>query len=219
MPFFDTYCSTKLAKKFGGSTEGTEDDDLFSACILAASRMVEDYTGRYYGASAFVSGERVRTIMGIQHNIFYTQLVPIISVTLILDDLKTYVEGQDFVVFQPEGRVELYSLTNAPNFISYYSPSMGIPASFSRKPGALQCSYNVGQGPSPSGSSSGAYLQAVVPYQVQLATAIIAGHFYKEPDRVGIASQSKGGDSITYLQDLIPKKAQSLLNPLIRHIF
>lgn len=215
--FKDLYCTTTFAKKFAGDVQGIEDDVVFSAMIEAASRVVENVTNRYWGPSASISGERVRSsrIIGSSYNIFYTEWAPVISVQSLVDDVNTWVEDTDYVCYPTDGKVELYGARNYLQGV-YTVDAVGFPRTFSRKPGAVQISYTVGV----KGSSSGSTMVAKdAPADIQLVTAAIAGLLYKDPERLGLASNSAAGDQLNYdIVNALPRRYQTLLNLRTRNI-
>ncbi len=203
--FTDKYCNWELAKKFA-SLKGDEDNPFINALIFAASRKIDNYTHVYWGPSAVLADEIINPIGG-WNNIFYTKWAPILSISSLVDDTKTYVVDTDYVIFAEDGRVQLKDLT-----------SSSIRPSFSTAPAALKATYSVGQG----SNKAVDFLKGVAaPEDIQLACAMIVGSWYREPDREGISSvtESTAGATVAYRHRDIPDKAKSLLNEHVRHIF
>lgn len=220
----DAYCTVKLAKRFAGDIEGTEDDFLFEALIQASSRHIDQYTNRFWGPSAIVSGERIASsrIIGPAYNIFYTKYVPILAVSSLVDDFNVWTENTDYVKFEDEGKIELFGLRNTlPNV--YFADVMGLPRSFSRKPGAVQISYTVGWGATGPQNKQNKDIEGMekisAPADIQVSTAMLAGIMYKDPQRMMIASETSNNEQVTYnLVDSLPKRAKMMLDLRRRHI-
>lgn len=201
MQFTDKYCGLDLAKEFCGNIKGTDDDNLVGMLTLATSRAVERYTNIYWGPSAVIADEKVRRVLGMYRNMFYTQYGPIISVSSLVDDVYTY-QTSDYVVFEDEGKIQLASET--PTY------------RFSLSPGKLKVSYVVGQGAAKAGS----YTKGIAaPEDIQLATAIITGSWYRHRDRQDIVSQTTPNSAIVFMPEDIPRKARAILDQRVRPIF
>jgi len=201
----DKYCTISLAKEYAGDLEGTEEDAFVRTLISAASRFTDKYTHVYWGPSATITGERVKQVLGKWGDCFYTEYAPILSVSSLADNLKTYVEDTDYVVFAAEGRIQILNNSLAQTI-----------ASFSDKPGALRITYVVGQG----AAKTGEYVSGIAaPEDIQLACAIIAGDWYLERERPGVVSWSRDNQSTQYQKGDIPSKARAILDRRVRLIF
>lgn len=199
------YCTVSLAKEFCGDVEGVEDDAFIRALISAASRFTDKYTHVFWGPSATITGERVKQVLGKWSDVFYTDYAPIISVTSLADNIKTYVEDTDYVVFAADGRIQILNNSLAQTI-----------ASFSDKPGALRITYVAGQG----AAKTGEYVSGIsAPEDIQIGSAMLAGDWYLHRERGGIASLARQNESTAYIQEDIPSRVKAILDRRVRHIF
>lgn len=202
----DKYCTRKLAKEYCGDIEGVEDDLFLDALISGASRFVDGYTHVYWGPSAVISAERVRSVLGKHDDVFYTEFAPIISVTSLADDDDAYVEDTDYVVFAREGRIQLLGNTASGATIT----------SFSESPGQLRITYVAGQGAAKTGS----YTSGIAaPEDIQVACAMLAGNWYQARDRDEMVAKSENNRSVAYHLSDIPVRARAILNRRVRNLF
>lgn len=212
MVFSDRYCTLELAKEFCGDIQGTDDDLFIDALIFSSSRAIDDLTNRYWGPSAVITSERVERIIGKSHNVFYTRYAPILSVQSLADDVRTYTQNTDYVLFPESGRVETYGTFSNPG--GFGQLTEGLPLAFSRTPGAVQISYTVGQGASPTGE----YLSSTPPHHIQLACAISAGVIYRERDRLGLMSRQYQDTGLVFDKSELPAPALKILRRSIRWV-
>lgn len=212
MIFTDRYCTLELAKEFCGDIQGTDDDVFIDALILAQSRAIDDFTNRYWGPSAVVTGERVESIIGKHFNIFYTRYAPVLSVQSLADDVRTYTQNTDYVLFPDTGRIETYGTFSNPG--GFNQITEGLPLSFSRTPGGVQISYTVGQGV----SATGEYMASTPPHHVQLACAMGVGVMYKERDRLGLMSRQYQDTGLVFERSEFPIPAAKILARSIRMV-
>lgn len=200
--FTDSYCNLVDAKEACG-VEGTEKDSWIKLLVQAASRAIDKATSCYWGPTGVVSGEVVKNVLGPNWNIFYTRWAPIVSVSSLSDDLRTYA-ASDYTLDSEFGRIELNvaSLDN-------------LPMSFSRTTGKVVITYTAGQGVPASGLAA--------PPDIQVATAYLAAMMFKAPDRFGVGSRSKGETSTSFKplfkDGKLPDEVLALIPGRIRYIF
>lgn len=189
-----------MAKEYSGDQEGTEELEFLGALILSSSRFIEQYTGRYFGPSAAITDEIVEDVMGQWRNVIYTNWTPVLSITSLVDDTRTYVEGTDFVLINKRsGKIKLKRVADADTVLRRFSPTTG----------AVVINYVVGI----QSAETETYLKTVhAPANVQLACAMIAGATYLSRDRSGISSRTDGDRTISYTELDIPPKAAALLS-------
>lgn len=212
----DKYCTLEMAKEYCGNVDGHEEDNFIVALIYAASRTVDLETNVYWGPSATFADEVVENVAGRKgyRDTFYTKYAPIISVSLLVDDTMTYVEGTNFEVFAAQGKIQLIQPV-----------AVVSTKSFTLTLGQLKVTYEAGQGAAVAQAGSGKYLSGVpAPPDIQLAVAMIAGDFYKNRERQGILSKTKGagGDSVSYHEPKkvqIPGLAKAILQRRVRYRF